>query len=60
MLPKGQITIQKDIRQLLGVGLGDRVMLANDGERAVMMNPAVYAVQWLGEQMIGQAEQARF
>ena len=60
VLPKGQITIPKDIRQMLGVGLGDRVMLVSDGDRVVMMNPAVYAVQWLGEQMTGQAEQAGF
>jgi len=60
VLPKGQITIPKDIRESLGVSTGDRVMLVWDGSRAVMMNPATYAVQWLGEQMTGNAESAGF
>ncbi|MDR1186016.1 MAG: AbrB/MazE/SpoVT family DNA-binding domain-containing protein [Bifidobacteriaceae bacterium] len=60
VLPKGQITIPKDIRKSLGVDVGDRVMLVGDGERVVMMNPALYAVQWLGERMTGAAEEAGF
>jgi len=60
VLPKGQITIPKDVRLALGVDTGDRVMLVSDGDRIVMMNPAMYAVQWLGEQMHGKAEEAGF
>ncbi|MDR1077948.1 MAG: AbrB/MazE/SpoVT family DNA-binding domain-containing protein [Propionibacteriaceae bacterium] len=60
VLPKGQITIPKDIRQALGVDTGDRVMIVWDGEKAVMMNPVMYAVNWLGERMTGQAERAGF
>jgi len=60
VLPKGQITIPKDIRQVLGVETGDRVMLVAEGDRIVMMNPATYAVQWLAEQMVGDAERAGF
>ena len=60
VLPKGQITIPKDIRESLGVATGDRVMLVWDGSKAVMMNPAMYAVQWLGEKMTGSAEAAGF
>jgi len=60
VLPKGQITIPKDVRRALGVETGDRVMLVSDGDRIIMMNPATYAVQWLGEQMAGQAESAGF
>ncbi|MDR1078503.1 MAG: AbrB/MazE/SpoVT family DNA-binding domain-containing protein [Propionibacteriaceae bacterium] len=60
VLPKGQITIPKDIRKSLGVDTGDRVMLVWDGEKVVMMNPATYAVGWLGERMAGQAERAGF
>ncbi|MDR0959533.1 MAG: AbrB/MazE/SpoVT family DNA-binding domain-containing protein [Propionibacteriaceae bacterium] len=58
VLPKGQITIPKDIRRSLGVDTGDRVMLVWDGEKVVMMNPVTYAVQWLGEEMAGDAERA--
>ena len=60
VLPKGRITIPKDVRAALGVGTGDRVMLIGDGDRIIMMNPAVYAVQWLGDQMASQASEAGF
>ena len=60
VLPKGQITIPKDVRIALGVDTGDRVMLVSDGDRIVMMNPATYAIQWLGDQIAGKAEQAGF
>ncbi|MDR0284582.1 MAG: AbrB/MazE/SpoVT family DNA-binding domain-containing protein [Propionibacteriaceae bacterium] len=58
VLPKGQITIPKDIRATLGVDTGDRVMLVSDGDRIVMMNPATYALEWLGAKMAGKAEPA--
>jgi len=58
VLPKGQITIPKDVRKALGVDTGDRVMLISDGDQIIMMNPATYAVDWLGEHMVGKAEQA--
>jgi len=35
-------------------------MLVSDGDRIIMMNPATYAVQWLGEQMAGKAQPAGF
>jgi len=60
VLPKGQITIPRDIRTMLGIDTGDRVMLVSDGDRIIMMNPATYAVQWLGEQMAGKAQPAGF
>ena len=60
VLPKGQITIPKDVRKALGITTGDRVMLVSDGDRIVMMNPATYAVQWLGQEMAGKAERAGF
>ena len=60
VLPKGQITIPKDVRLALGVDTGDRVMLVSDGDKIIMMNPAVYAVQWLGEHMSGTAGEAGF
>lgn len=60
VLPKGQITIPKDVRTALGVDTGDRVMLVGDGNRIVMMNPATFAVEWLGEKMVGKASEAGF
>jgi len=35
-------------------------MLVSDGDRIVMMNPAAYAIEWLGNQMVGKAGQAGF
>ena len=60
VLAKGQITIPKDVRKALGVDTGDRVMLVSEGNRIVMMNPATFAVGWLGDQMAGRAEPAGF
>ena len=60
VMPKGQITIPKDIRQKLSVDTGDKVALIWDGDRVVMMNPALYAMRVLQEEMTGQAESAGF
>ncbi|MDR1188430.1 MAG: AbrB/MazE/SpoVT family DNA-binding domain-containing protein [Bifidobacteriaceae bacterium] len=44
--PRGQITIPKEIRRLLGLGPGDGVTLVRDGEKVVMMNAATHQA-WL-------------
>jgi len=56
VMPKGQITIPKEIREKLGVAPGDKVMVIWDGERVSMMNPAVYAMKWISKEMEGEAE----
>lgn len=56
VMPKGQITIPKEIRDKLGVAPGDKVMVIWDGERVSMMNPAIYAMQWLSKELEGEAE----
>ena len=56
VMPKGQITIPKDIRDKLGVGPGDKVMVIWDGERVSMMNPAIYAMKMLQKELEGEAE----
>jgi len=60
VIPKGQITLPKDIRDKLRVDTGDRVTLIWDQDRVVMMNPAIYAMRMLQRDMEGQAEQASF
>jgi len=60
VMPKGQITLPKDIRQKLSVGTGDRVVLIWDNDRVVMMNPALYAMRMLQTEMAGQAEAPGF
>ena len=60
VMPKGQITIPKDIRQKLSVQTGDKVALIWDGDHVVMMNPALYAMRVLQDEMAGRAEPAGF
>jgi len=58
VLPKGQITLPKDIRKTLGIEEGDRVTFIQQGERVIMMNAAVYAMRILQEAMSGEAANA--
>lgn len=56
VMAKGQITLPKDIRTMLGVGTGDRVTLIYRDNQVVMMNAAVYAMNMLQEGMKGEFE----
>lgn len=56
VMSKGQITIPKDIREILGVSCGDRVTFVVENGNVKLINSAVYAMQVLQAQMIGEAE----
>ena len=56
VMAKGQITIPKDIRDVLGVSNGDRVTFIVEGNTVRMVNSAVYAMQVLQQEMAGEAE----
>ncbi|MBO8426272.1 MAG: AbrB/MazE/SpoVT family DNA-binding domain-containing protein [Firmicutes bacterium] len=58
VMAKGQVTIPKDVRLALGVSNGDRVTFIVDGNTVRMVNSAVYAMQLLQKEMIGEAERA--
>jgi len=58
VMAKGQITLPKDIRDVLRVGTGDRVTLVTDNDRVIMMNSAVYAMKVFQKEMEGEAEKA--
>ena len=58
VMAKGQVTIPKDVRLALGVSNGDRVTFIVDGNTVRMVNSAVYAMQSLQKEMIGEAERA--
>ena len=58
VMAKGQITLPKDIRDMLRVGTGDRVTLICEDDKVVMMNSAVYAMKLLQKEMAGEAEKA--
>ncbi|MDR3210637.1 MAG: AbrB/MazE/SpoVT family DNA-binding domain-containing protein [Planctomycetota bacterium] len=58
VMAKGQITLPKDVRKILGVGMGDRVTLICRDSQVIMMNAAVYAMNMLQEGMKGEFEKA--
>ena len=58
VMTKGQITIPKDVREVLGVSCGDRVSFIVEGNTVRIVNSAVYAMQLLQSEMMGEAERA--
>ena len=56
VMAKGQITIPKDVREILGVSNGDRVSFVVEGNTVRLVNSAVYAMQVLQNEMRGEAE----
>ena len=56
ILPKGQVTIPRDIRRSLGIDEGDRVTFIQQDDMVIMMNSAIYAMKMLQEAMHGEAE----
>lgn len=56
VMAKGQITIPKDIRKILGVTSGDRITFIVEGSTVRIVNSAVYAMQVLQKEMAGEAE----
>ena len=58
VMSKGQITIPKDVREVLGVASGDRVSFIVEGNTVRIVNSAVYAMQVLQSEMAGEAERA--
>ena len=58
VMAKGQITIPKDVREVLGVSSGDRVTFVVEGNTVRMVNSAVYAMQLLQQEMAREAQRA--
>ena len=56
VMAKGQVTIPKDIREVLGVASGDRITFIVEGNTVRIVNSAVYAMQVLQREMVGEAE----
>ena len=56
VMAKGQITIPKAVREVLGVSNGDRVTFIIEGNDVRIVNSAVYAMQVLQKEMAGEAE----
>ena len=60
VMSKGQVTIPKKIREILGVTKGDRITFIVEDGQIVIMNSAVYAMKKFQKQMNGEAEKAGF
>ena len=58
VMSKGQVTIPKDVREVLGVSTGDRITFVVEGKTVRLVNSAIYAMQILQSQMKGEAEKA--
>nr|WP_315102398.1 AbrB/MazE/SpoVT family DNA-binding domain-containing protein [uncultured Catonella sp.] len=56
VMSKGQVTIPKYIREILGVSCGDRITFVVENGNVRLINSAVYAMQILQMQMEGEAE----
>ena len=60
VMPKGQVTIPKKVRNALGIDSGDRVTFIVEEGSVRIVNSAVYALQRFQQQMKGEAENAGF
>ena len=56
VLPNGQITIPKDIRNSLRINVGDRLTLVCEKDRLILMNSAMFAMKEFQKAMEGEAE----
>lgn len=60
VMSKGQVTIPKNIRAILGIAPGDRVIFVAENDAVRVVNSAVYAMQKFQEEMRGRAASAGF
>ena len=59
VMAKGQVTIRKDVRKVLGVTSGDRISFIVEGNTVRLVNSAVYAMQILQSEMAGEAKRKK-
>ena len=58
VMANGQVTIPKDVREILGVSSGDRITFVVENGSVRVINSAIYAMQMLQAQMDGESETA--
>ena len=56
VMSKGQVTIPKDVREILGISSGDRITFVVENGNVRLINSAVYDMQLLQAQMENEAE----
>ena len=55
-MSKGPVTIPKEVREVLGFTNGDRVTFVVNHGKVIAVNLAVYAIQYLQDQLKGETE----
>lgn len=58
VMSKGQVTIPKDVRDILGIESGDRVTFIVENGNVRIVNSAIYAMQLFQKNMKGEAEKS--
>jgi AbrB family looped-hinge helix DNA binding protein len=58
-MSKGQVTIPKDVRKVLGVSEGDRISFVVEDDTVRIVNAAVFAMQMLQNNLQGEAKKSR-
>ena len=58
VMSKGQVTIPKNVREALGIDVGDRVTFVVDETGVKVVNSAIYALMKFQEQMKGESEKS--
>lgn len=58
VMSKGQVTIPKDVRDILGIESGDRVTFIVENGNVRIVNSAIYAMQVFQKNMQGEAEKS--
>ena len=58
VMAKGQVTIPKNVRAVLGINTGDRVTFIVENGDVKVVNSAVYALKRFQQQMQGEGEKA--
>lgn len=56
VMSKGQVTIPKDVREILGISSGDLITFVVENGNVRLINSAIYAMQLLQAQMANEAE----
>lgn len=56
VMAKGQVTIPKDVREVLGITSGDRISFIVENGTVRIVNSAVYAMQMFQNKMAGEME----